>query len=219
MRVAHECQANQSKNRNNKHRASNRLTALKRAVTINNHTMVAPNRLTDSGFSILELVAVIAVLAALTAIALPRLLGFVSDSYQVAATVEVEHLLKTLSIHRAYNGKWPSNWSEIEKYLSHKKESAYDSCSKYGSQCNNNERVIVNGQYLISFYSRGDEIRVSAWRFSNDGDSSTNRSVWGCIRPGGKSFIYAWKKDGSYWQGPAWNGGIKDDNGNPLSGC
>ena len=163
-------------------------------MTARHHNIIRPNGPTDSGFSIIELVAVIAVLAVLTAIAIPNLLGFARDSYQAAAMVEVAHLLKTLSIHRAYHGRWPSSWSEVEKYLQHKEESSYESCSRYGSNCNGNERVIVSGQYLISFYSKGDETRVSAWRFSNDGYSSTNRSVWGCIRPGGKSFVYAWKK-------------------------
>ncbi len=31
------------------------------------------------------------------------------------------------------------------------------SCSTYGSVCNGNERAIVDGQYLLGFYVRGNE--------------------------------------------------------------
>jgi len=97
--------------------------------------------------------------------------------------------------------------------------SQLESCSKYNSACNGNERVIVSGQYLINFWTQGDEIRVSAWRFSNDGPTAENRSVWGCAKDGSVLKMVSWKKDGSFWQGPAWQGGMKDDDGNALATC
>ena len=174
------------------------------------------------GFSLLELVVVVGVLGILAAIAIPAFNGITLSARQSAAITYVDAILKSSSIFRTFEGRWPSSWDEIQKYSGQPGTgplSQLESCDRYGSQCNGNERVVVNGQYLINFWSQNNEIRVSAWRFNNTGPTSQNRSVWGCSNTESVVKIVAWKTDGSYWQGPAWQGGMADDSGDSLVGC
>jgi len=176
----------------------------------------------QEGFSLLELVFVVAVLAILTAIAIPAFGDFTRSARQAAAITYVDAILKSSTIFRIYEGRWPSTWTEIQQYSGQAGTgplSQLESCTDHGSACNGNERVIVDGQYLINYWTQGSEIRVSAWRFNNSGPTSQNRSVWGCAKDGSVLKMVAWKKDGSFWQGPAWQGGMKDDDGNDLATC
>ena len=135
------------------------------------------------GFSLLELVVVVGVLGILSAIAIPAFNGITLSARQSAAITYVDAILKSSSIFRTFENRWPSSWDEIQKYSGQPGTgplSQLESCDLHGSQCNGNERVVVNGQYLINFWSQNNEIRVSAWRFNNTGPSSQNRSVWGC---------------------------------------
>lgn len=182
---------------------------------------------TQSGFSLLELVVVVAVLAILAGIAIPSFQGVVRSARQAAATSYVDAILKSSTIFRAFKGRWPTTWVEMQQYSGSTGAgalSSVESCSLYGSVCNGNERVIVGGQYLINYWSQGGEMRVSAWRFNNTGPTSQNRSVWGCVGDSSILKIVSWQKDGSFWQGPSWDNdggtnGMKDDDGNDVMAC
>lgn len=176
----------------------------------------------QQGFTLLELVIVVAVLAILAAIAIPAFGDVIRSARQSAAITYVDAILKSSTIFRIHEGRWPGSWVEMQKYSGNVGGgplSKLESCTEHGSACNGNERVIVGGQYLINYWTQGNEIRVSAWRFNNTGPTSQNRSVWGCSNDDSGLKMVAWKKDGSFWQGPAWQGGMKNDDGNDLVVC
>ena len=172
-----------------------------------------------AGFSLIELVIVVAVLTVLGSIALPRFGDITRKARQVAASTHVNALLKSASMYKAYQGSLPTTWEQILQYYSGGNSgSNFDTCNLYGSVCNGNERVIIEGQYLITFFVDNDKFGVSAWRFNNTGPTSRNLSVMGCLSSSTGGSTYLFSNDG-YWQGQPWNEGILDDNGNALNLC
>jgi len=174
----------------------------------------------EEGFSLIELVVVVAVLGVLSAIAIPTFNNIILKARQVGAASHVDALLKSASIYKIYNGNFPSNWTEIAEYYSGGfSNSSYETCTKYGSVCNGNERVVLGGQYLINFFSPGDKFGISAWRFNNEGGTSRNYSVMGCISENTGGRMYLFKPPGAYYQGQPWNSGVLDDQGDSLNLC
>ena len=174
----------------------------------------------EEGFSLIELVIVVAVLAILSAIAIPSFQSLTRKARQISAASHVDAILKSATIFRVEEGYFPTSWSEILVY--YKEGSAgsnLESCEVYNSQCNGNEKVIVNGQYLITFFNQSDRFGVSAWRFNNTGGTSTNLSVMGCATStnGGRNYLF--KDSNPYYQGAPWNSGILDENGDELDLC
>ena len=142
------------------------------------------------------------------------------DARQMAAASHVEAVLKSANVYWHTRGELPTTWDQIKSNAGSTGPlggNSLESCVRYRSVCNGNERVIVSGQYLISFYISGNRFAVSAWRFSNTGATSENRSVMGCLSDTGGQKIYAWKTQG-YYQGPAWST-PQDDEGNDLRLC
>ena len=172
------------------------------------------------GFSLIELVVVVSVLAVLSSIAIPYFEDITRRARQVAASSNVDSILKSAAIFKIKEGYYPTTWEEIMFYYSPgSQNSNLESCSVYNSQCTGNERVIVGGQYLITFFSQSARFGVSAWRFNNTGPTSTNLSVMGCISDmsGGRNYLF--KDSNPYYQGAPWNNGILDENGNDLNLC
>ena len=173
----------------------------------------------DDGFSLIELVVVVAVLGVLSAIAIPSFNNITLKARQSGAASHVDALLKSASIYRINSGSYPSNWNQIELYYSGGfTQGSYESCTKYNSVCNGTERVVLGGQYLINFYLESDKFGISAWRFNNFGGTSKNYSVMGCIgeNSGGRMYLF---KPGAYYQGKPWHSGILDNEGNTLNLC
>ena len=173
----------------------------------------------EDGFSLIELVVVVAVLGVLSFIAIPSFNNIILKARQSGAASHVDALLKSASIYRINNGGYPSNWNQISLYYSGGySESSYETCTKYGSVCNGTERVVLGGQYLINFYLESDKFGISAWRFNNVGGTSKNYSVMGCIsgNSGGRMYLF---KPGAYYQGKPWHSGILNNEGNPLNLC
>ena len=172
----------------------------------------------EHGFSLIELVVVVAVLSILAAISIPTFNNFILKARQAGAASHVDALLKSASIYLIFNGNYPSTWNQInEYYQGGSSGSSFETCTKYGSQCNGNEKVILGGQYLITYFSETDKFGISAWRFNNFGPTSKNYSVMGCITSnGGGQYLF---KEGAYYQGKPWNPGILDNDGNALTIC
>ena len=178
----------------------------------------ARKNLNENGFSLIELVIVIAVLAILSAVAIPAFTGVMRRARQAAAIAYVDATIKSGLVFNSENNRWPNSWEEFAQNSNTIDANVLETCRLYNSQCSGNQRPIVGGQYLIEFYSRPDELRVSAWRFNNTGETSMNRSVWGCLNLNRGGQIYHWKTD-NFYQGASWSGTIFDDEGNPLSMC
>ena len=178
----------------------------------------ARKNLNENGFSLIELVIVIAVLAILSAVAIPTFTGVMRRARQAAAIAYVDATIKSGLVFNSENDRWPNTWEEFAQNSNSIDANVLESCQRYNSQCSGNQRPIVGGQYLIEFYTRSDELRVSAWRFNNTGATSRNRSVWGCMNLYRGGQIYHWNTD-NYYQGAAWSGTIYDDNGAALSMC
>ena len=174
--------------------------------------------LNKNGFSLIELVIVIAVLAILSAVAIPAFTGVMRRARQAAAIAYVDATIKSGLVFQSENDRWPNSWEEFAQNSNSIDANVLESCRLYNSQCSGNQRPIVSGQYLIEFYTRADELRVSAWRFNNTGATSLNRSVWGCMNLNRGGQIYHWNTD-NFYQGPSWSGTIFDDNGEALSMC
>ena len=67
----------------------------------------------EEGFSLIELVVVVAVLSALSVIAIPNFKSFLLKSRQVAASTYVDFILKSANIFLIEEGRWPITWQEI----------------------------------------------------------------------------------------------------------
>ena len=171
-----------------------------------------------NGFSLIELVVVIAVLAILSTVAIPAFTGVMRRTRQAAAIAYVDATIKSGLVFNSENNRWPNSWEEFAQNSNTIDANVLETCRLYNSQCSGNQRPIVSGQYLIEFYTRADELRVSAWRFNNTGATSLNRSVWGCMNLNRGGQIYHWNTD-NFYQGPSWSGTIFDDNGEALSMC
>ena len=172
------------------------------------------------GFSLIELVVVVAVLAVLSAIAIPNFTNISRKARQVTAASNVDEILKSATIFKIEEGSYPTSWNEILVYYNEGSAgSNLESCTVYGSQCTGNEKVIVGGQYLITFFSQSERFGVSAWRFNNTGPTSTNLSVMGCVTDttGGRNYLF--KDPNPYYQGAPWNPGILDENDNEINLC
>ena len=172
------------------------------------------------GFSLIELVIVVAVLAVLSAIAIPNFNNISRKARQVTAASNVDAILKSATIFKIEQGYFPSTWDEILVYYNEGSAgSNLESCSVYNSECTGNEKIIVGGQYLINFFSQSERFGVSAWRFNNIGPTSTNLSVMGCVTEdtGGRNYLF--KDPNPYYQGAPWNPGILDEKGNEINLC
>lgn len=172
----------------------------------------------EEGFSLIELVVVVAVLGVLSAIAIPTFNNIILKARQAGAASHVDALLKSASIYRINNASYPSNWTEIAEYYSGGfSNSSYESCTT--SECNGTEKVILGGQYLINFFSEDNKFGISAWRFNNEDATSRNYSVMGCISENTGGRIYLFKPPGAYYQGKPWRAGVLDAQGNSLNLC
>lgn len=170
------------------------------------------------GFSLVELVVVIAVLAILSAVAIPTFTGVIRKARQAGAMAFVDAVLKTAFIFETENGRWPNSWTELASNSSAIDANSLESCAKYNARCSGNQTMFLNGQYITEFYTKGDEIRVSVW---NPNPTYKNHHVWGCFNIYRGSNIYTWNTE-KYFQGPAWgneNTRITGDNGERLSMC
>ena len=120
---------------------------------MNNFLKNSKRRKRIKGFSLIEFVIVVAVLAVLSSIAIPFFGDITRKARQVAASSNVDAILKSATIFKIKEGYYPTSWEEILFYYNPgSEESNLESCSVYNSQCTGNERVIVNGQYLITFF-------------------------------------------------------------------
>ncbi|WP_074165150.1 type IV pilin protein [Prochlorococcus marinus] len=174
----------------------------------------------EKGFSLIELVVVVAVLGVLSAVAIPSFNAIILKARQAGAASHVDALLKSAVLYKINFGRYPSNWNEISMYYSGGlSNSSYETCTKYGSACNGSERVVLNGQYLINYFIDGKKFGISAWRFNNVGGTSRNYSVMGCISGNTGGRMYLFKPPGAYYQGKPWNSGVLDDQGNSLNLC
>ena len=128
---------------------------------------------------------------------------------QAVAATYVDQVLTIAHASIIQNDYLPEGWEEIGDIPS----GPLDSCEKYNSDCSGEIKVIQKGNYLIGMYSNDSELRVSAWRFSNEGSTSRNMSVFGCVSKNGSRSIYKWGKN-EYYQGPGWN-----MQSNPWNAC
>lgn len=176
------------------------------------------DNLDNNGFSLIELVVVIAVLAILSAVAIPTYTGVIRKARQSAALAFADSVLKTAIVFHSENDRWPNSWNEFAQNSSAIDATNLESCSVYNSRCSGNQTMFLKGQYITEFYIRPDEIRISVW---NPSPKYKNHHVWGCININRGGNIYTWNTE-KYFQGPAWpdeNTRITGDNGERLSMC
>ena len=177
------------------------------------------NKQSQKGFSLIELVVVVSVLSILASISIPFFGGITRRARQSVAASHVDALLKAANIYKIKNGRFPNTWEEVaDTYEDGYMEDVYETCAVYNSQCNGNEKAIVNGQYIIAFWAENAKFGISVSRFNNIGPTSQNMHVMGCASPqvGGALYLF---KEGSYYQGKPWNRGILDNNDNELDLC
>ena len=122
-------------------------------------------------------------------------------------------------MYKIRNGRFPNTWDEVSQYYRDGNATGVlETCTVYGSQCNGNEKAIINGQYIIAFWSQDDRFGISVSRFNNVGPTSQNMHVMGCSSDNVGGAIYLFKED-SYYQGMPWNRGILDNDDQELDLC
>ena len=187
-----------------------------------------------NGFSLIELVIVIAVLSILAAVAIPAFTGFILRARQAAAASFVDAVLKSATIHLANEGVFPTNWNEVEKYSGSGFKVGNAPVCSIGNQpwCNGTQRLVIGGQYLVTFYVNerwqsqanypndpdGSMFGVSAGRVDHTGPTKDNYSVVGCttISKGGRMYLFP---PNEFYAGWPWWGDFLDKNGNKLWLC
>ena len=142
----------------------------------------------NKGYSIPELSVILSIFAGLAFLGQFVYQDLVRKARQAAAVTYVDQVLTTAQASIIQNDYLPEGWEEIGELPS----GPLESCEIYNSDCGGEIRVIQKGNYLIGMYSNGSELRVSAWRFSNEGSTSRNMSVFGCVSKNGSRSIYKW---------------------------
>tara|TARA_A100001035_G_C27731864_1_gene477152 strand:+ start:471 stop:1094 length:624 start_codon:yes stop_codon:yes gene_type:complete len=187
-----------------------------------------------NGFSLIELVIVVAVLAILSAIAIPSFKSIILKSRQAAGASYVDAVLKSASIHYVEEGRWPTNWSEVERYSGGGFSPGNPAVCSIGYQawCNGTERLVINGQYMVTFYtntyahSQGNYpndaansmFGISLNRVDHTGPTKDNYSVIGCTTRsnGGRMYLFP---PNEFYAGWPWWGDMFDKEGNKLWLC
>ena len=188
----------------------------------------------EDGFSLIELVIVVAVLAILSAIAIPSFRDIILKARQASAASYVDAVLKSATIHLAEEGEFPTSWSEVEKYAGGGFVVGNAAVCSMGNQpwCNGTQRLVIGGQYLITFYvneywqsranypndSGGSMFGISAGRVDHTGPTKDNYSVVGCttVSKGGKMYLFP---PNEFYSGWPWWGDFLDKDGNKLWLC
>jgi general secretion pathway protein G len=68
----------------------------------------------DAGFTLLELLVVLAILALLAGIATPRVIGYLSSAKSEAARIQIESLGQALDLYRLDAGGYPTQAQGLE---------------------------------------------------------------------------------------------------------
>ena len=162
-----------------------------------------------NGYSISELSVILAIFGGLIFLGKFVYQDIVCKARQAVAATYVDQVLTKALASIIQNDYLPGGWEEIGDIPS----GPLESCEIYNSDCSGEIKVIQKGNYLIGMYSNDSELRVSAWRFSNEGSTSRNMSVFGCVSKDGSRSIYKWGKN-EYYQGPGWH-----MQSNPWNAC
>jgi prepilin-type N-terminal cleavage/methylation domain-containing protein len=72
----------------------------------------------EAGFTLIELIIVIAIIGILAAIAVPQFMGASSDAYVAAAESVVSNLRQAQELYFAENGSYTNDLSELDNYIS-----------------------------------------------------------------------------------------------------
>lgn len=67
----------------------------------------------SSGFTLIELIVVIALLAVLAAVVAPNLLGKASDANRKAAGIQLEKLGSSIELYRVETGRYPDSLEDL----------------------------------------------------------------------------------------------------------
>jgi len=73
--------------------------------------MLTPSR--HSGFTLIELIVVIALLAVLAAVVAPNLLGKASDANRKSAAIQLEKIANTVELYRLETGRYPDTLMDL----------------------------------------------------------------------------------------------------------
>ena len=68
---------------------------------------------TKSGFTLIELIVVIALLAVLAAVVAPNLLGKASDANRKSAGIQLEKIANTVELYRLETGRYPDTLMDL----------------------------------------------------------------------------------------------------------
>lgn len=119
----------------------------------------------EAGFTLLELLVVLAILGVLATIAAPRVLGYLGGAKSDAANIQIERLSSALDLYRLDTGRYPTEQSGLLALV----ERPDDSRNWNGPYLKKREMLLDPWGRQLSYRQPGEHGEFDLYSYGADG--------------------------------------------------